>query len=113
MLVETRLVAPWLATLLGIAGCTINDPPVGAGPIQLSPAVQAGLAQYRQERVPGHFAVSLEGRHYAYNYCPEANCRRGEKLRAIEHCQTLSGGQACKVYAAYGQVVWWNAAPGG
>ncbi len=89
-----------------LSGCLPPDPTVGKGKITLSPAVQAGLEQYKKERAPGHFAVSTDGRYGRYNYCPEGRCSRGSKNNIIHACEEAAQGASCKIYAAYGQVVW-------
>jgi hypothetical protein len=96
-----------IATLVG--GCLPSDPTVGKGKITLSPAVQAGFEQYKKERSPGHFAVSEDGRYGRYNHCPEGRCYRGAKTAIIHACEKASQGSPCKIYAAYGQVVWQQA----
>lgn len=99
-----------VTTIMGVAvsGCLPSDPTVGKGRITLSPQVQAGLEQYHDERSPGHFAVSADGRYARYNYCPEGRCYRGSKNAIIHACEKNSQGSPCKIYAAYGQVVWQN-----
>ncbi len=104
MNLRTAILTTAIAALAG--GCLPSDPTVGKGRITLSPAVQAGLEQYKQERAPGHFAVSADGRYGRYNHCPEGRCYRGAKTSIIHACEEVSQGSPCKIYAAYGQVVW-------
>ena len=87
-------------------GCLPSDPTVGRGGITLSPGVQSFYQQYEQERSPGHFAVSADGRYAHYDYCPEARCLRGSKTKVIYACEQRSKGSPCKIYGAYGKVVW-------
>lgn len=96
------------APLLGLAltACLGPDPTVGKGRVNLSPGVQQGLEKYNDERSPGHFAVSADGRWAHYNYCPDGRCLRGSKNKVIYACEQRSKGSPCKIYAAYGQVVW-------
>lgn len=80
---------------------------VGGGgwhkPIELSPWVQSAYDAYRKLPSPGQFAVSEDGRHYGYTYCPAASasgCRdRGARFMAIQYCESSSGGAECKIYA--------------
>lgn len=104
MNIKATLLVAVMGSLVG--GCLPSDPTVGKGKITLSPRVQAGLEQYKQERAPGHFAVSADGRFGRYNYCPDGRCYRGSKNTIIHACEEISQGSPCKIYAAYGQVVW-------
>ena len=104
MLKSIIVITPLLG--LGLTGCLGQDPLVGKGAVNLSPGVQAGFEQYRNERTPGHFAVSADGRYAHYNYCPEGRCLRGSKNDVIYACEERSKGSPCKIYAAYGEVVW-------
>lgn len=89
-----------------LSACVLDDPVVGSGPIELSRGVQRGYDQYLAERSPGHFAVSKDGRAYAYNYCSEGRCRQSTKTRSIYRCEQRSEGVPCKIYGAHGKVVW-------
>ncbi|MGI9499450.1 MAG: hypothetical protein ACR2P3_05400 [Geminicoccaceae bacterium] len=101
---KKAIVAPLIG--LALTACLAQDPLVGKGAINLSPGVQQGFEQYKQERSPGHFAVSSDGTYAHYNYCPDGRCYRGSKNSVIYACENGSGGSPCKIYAAYGQVVW-------
>ncbi len=107
MKVKATLTAVLLGTL--VAGCLPPDPTVGRGAITLSPGVQQGFEQYQNERSPGHFAVSADGRYAHYNYCPDGRCLRGSKTQAIHACEKGSKGSPCKIYGAHGKVVWEDA----
>ena len=89
-----------------LSACVINDPLVGSGPLELSRGVQRGFERYQNERSPGHFAVSLDGRTYSYNYCPDGRCLQSSKNRSIYRCEQRSEGVPCKIYGAHGNVVW-------
>ncbi len=107
MTMRTAMLAVVAGTL--VSGCLGPDPLVGKGAVNLSPGVQKGFEQYKQERSPGHFAVSADGRYAQYNYCPDGRCLRGSKNSVIHSCEKRSKGSPCKIYAAYGQVVWQDA----
>jgi len=110
MLKGLAIVAPIIALTLGACA---RDPSVGTGPINLTPRVQAGFDAYQKERSPGHFAVSIDGKDGAYNYCPDARCRAGSKADAIYRCEK-SSGTTCKIYGSNGNVVWnFDAGAGG
>ncbi|MGI9484536.1 MAG: hypothetical protein ACR2RF_01380 [Geminicoccaceae bacterium] len=104
MKIQTVTLALAMGTLL--SGCLGQDPLVGKGAVNLSPDVQQGFEQYLQERSPGHFAVSADGRYAQYNYCPDGRCLRGSKNSVIYACEKRSKGSPCKIYGAYGEVVW-------
>ena len=111
MFKSITIAAPLIGLVL--AGCLGPDPLVGQGAVSLSPGVQKGFEQYKQERSPGHFAVSSDGRYAHYNYCPDGRCLRGSKKDVIYACEKRSNGSPCKIYAAYGEVVWLDAVPAG
>jgi len=92
--------------VISISGCLGPDLLVGKGVINLSPGVEEGFEQYKGERSPGHFAVSADGRSAHYSYCPDGRCLHGSKNNVIYACEKRSKGSLCKIYAAYGQVVW-------
>ena len=104
MMMKTAIVTLALGTL--VSGCLGPDPLVGKGAINLSPGVQSVFEQYKEKRSPGHFAVSANGRWAHYNYCPDGRCYRGSKNSVIYRCEQGSNGSPCKIYAAYGEVVW-------
>ena len=104
MKIPTVMLALAVGPLL--SGCLGQDPLVGKGAINLSSGIQQGFEQYKQERSPGHFAVSADGRYAQYNYCPDGRCLRGSKNSVIYGCQKRSKGSPCKIYAAYGEIVW-------
>lgn len=109
MTMKTAMAVAILGTL--VSGCLGPDPLVGTGAVNLSPGVQKGFAQYKEERAPGHFAVSADGSYAFYNYCPDGRCYRGSKNNVIYRCEQGSNGSPCKIYAAYGEVVWLEAEP--
>ncbi|MEM8951774.1 MAG: hypothetical protein AAGA21_14570 [Pseudomonadota bacterium] len=107
MTMRTAILAVMAGAL--VSGCLGPDPLVGKGAVNLSPVVQKGFEQYQQERSPGHFAVSADGRYAQYNYCPDGRCLRGLKNSVIHSCEKRSKGSPCKIYAAYGEIVWQDA----
>lgn len=98
------VMAPIAALML--TACLPKDPSIGTGPIELSRRVQQGFTAYQKERSPGHFAISIDGKEAAYNYCPDGRCYAGSKPAAIHRCEERSDGIPCKIYGAKGVVVW-------
>ncbi|MEZ5934922.1 MAG: hypothetical protein R3F54_23915 [Alphaproteobacteria bacterium] len=105
-MIKRGMMAVFLAALTG--ACLPPDPTIGKGQVHLTPTIQQAFEQYKHERSPGHFAVSADGRYAHYNYCPENRCLRGSKTQAIYGCEKRSKGSPCKIYGAYGEVVWEN-----
>jgi len=104
-MMTTRIVFTALVTLL-VSGCLPPDPTVGKGQVNLTPEITQHYDRYQSERSPGHFALSADGRYAHYNYCPDGRCLRGSKSQAIYDCEKISNGSPCKIYGAFGEVVW-------
>lgn len=99
---RTRLIAT-LFGALALTACGLAGESTWRKPIELSPRVQAAYDAYGKLPSPSHFAVSEDGRHYGYTYCPEASgsaCGdRGVRFMAIRNCEHSSGGAECRIYA--------------
>lgn len=76
-------------------------------PIELWPEAQSAFDAYRELPSPGYFAVSEDGRHYGFTYCPapsaSACIERGARFMAIRNCEYSSGGAECRMYAVGGR----------
>lgn len=99
-----RVAAP-LAVLAVAAASACAGPPIGQGPIRLSPRVQAYYQGYRQHMNPGVFAVSADGEAFGGTVCGEfGGCRGDDVGQALGQCRR--SGKECFVYAIGGKVVW-------
>lgn len=95
-----------VASALVLAGCVLNDPYVGTGPIELSTSAEQAFADYRSLAYPRYFAVAEDGSAYYYSFCPEGRCSRTLKTQVVRQCETFSAGIPCKIYASSGRIVW-------
>ena len=82
----------------------------GEGPIEITPEVQAGYAEFQNASEPMFFAVSLDGAAYGYTTCSStAPCRpAGARDGALQACELASDGEPCRIYADWRGIVWDN-----
>ena len=99
-------VVPFAAILaVAAASASCTAPPVGQGPIRLSPRVQAYYQGYRQHMSPGAFAVSADGQEFGGMVCGEfGGCRGDDVSGALTSCRR--SGKECFIYDIGGMVVW-------
>ncbi len=95
---------------LGVALAGCSNMPVGQGPIQFSPKVQAAYESYRRSATPGAFVVSSQGATF-YTYCAAMDCVGGATAKAFQMCRERDVGE-CYLYAERGRVVWREDLPG-
>ena len=82
-------------------GC--NTTPVGQGPIEFGPKMQASYDEYLRRVGPGAFVIGKRGGYYSY--CTETGCVPGAVSQAMQLCRR-HGDTDCRLYAVGGQVVW-------
>ena len=106
-----RRILTSMAFLVGccglLPGCTTS--PVGQGPIEFGPKMQANYDQYRQRVGPGAFVVGKRGSYYSY--CTETDCVPGAISLAMQLCHR-HGDTDCRLYDIGGRVVWRRDLPG-
>jgi hypothetical protein len=90
-----------LACCGAMRGC--GGTPVGQGPIEFGPKMQASYDQYLRRVGPGAFVVGRRGGYYSY--CPETGCVPGMVSLAMQLCRR-NGDTDCRLYDVGGQVVW-------
>ena len=80
----------------------------GEGPIEITPEVQEGYAEFQNASEPMFFAVSLDGAAYGYTTCSStAPCRpAGARDGALQACLLASNGEPCRIYADRRGIVW-------
>jgi hypothetical protein len=103
---------PWLlASLLLCPAC--QDPDFGAGPIVLSPDVQASFEGYKARDAPLYFAVTEDGSSSSYIYCVGGvNCTASTtRMATLNRCRSANPGRECKLYAIGRNVVWRDTGP--
>ena len=83
-------------------------PTTGEGPAALYPEMQAGYQKFQRTAEPFFFAVSIDGRTYAYTNCPApGHCKRANARHiAIRLCEKHSGGVPCRIYANANGIIW-------
>jgi len=80
----------------------------GKGPIVFSESTAALYQHYLSQDYPAKFAVSEDGRHSRYFYCPwnAVNCQGTPDTEVIQKCEEGSNGVPCLMFAKGRQVVW-------
>lgn len=102
-------VAPFaLIVVLILTGCTVRDPTIGSGSIEMSATALEAFEDYKTKTVPRYFAVSEDGRAYYYSFCSSMRCLRLSKANVVYQCETYSNGVPCRIYASGLDVVWLN-----
>jgi hypothetical protein len=101
----------WIVALLFLCASCGRDPDFGAGPITLSPGVEASFEEYKARDAPIYFLVSENGRGSYYIYCDGGfNCTTSAaRMQALDQCRRNNAGNDCKIYAVGRRVVWQDA----
>lgn len=96
---------------LALMGCQVTNRDIGGGPLHLSPSVENRLQAYLATPSRMYFAVSVDGQHFGYSYCPDGPyaCEEDTGAVALRSCQRKSRGVPCKIYAMDGEIVWKSA----
>jgi len=104
LLTKHTLVA--VVAITALSSCQTSSR-TGQGEIKLSYSTVTGLKRYMDEFAPRVFAVSPNGKHFTYYYCPVTGCRSGVSSyhKAIESCSKKSG-QTCMFLATSRNIVW-------
>ena len=93
-----------LVLALVLAGCQASNI-IGTGPIPNTPTVASCIEQYNA--VNGSvLAISTDGTHCAWVYCPDIACSTGADpmVRAVHLCEQTAS--TCKVHSYNKDVVW-------
>jgi len=89
-----------VATFL-LAACAASESTLAPGEkLHVTAAVIDGYQQYTHLATTGAFAVSLNGRNYAYYWCPGMRCLGGASVfasHAIRMCE--KDGDTCILFA--------------
>jgi hypothetical protein len=90
-----------LVAALLLAACAADDAKLAPGEkLKVTTAVMDGYQEYTHQAVTGAFAVSLDGRSYAYYWCPGIRCLGGASVfasHAIRMCE--KNGANCILFA--------------
>ncbi len=100
---------------LFLAACPTNQDYFGTGPLEITPRINAAFERYKKAGMDAlYMAVSEDGQHIGYSYCPAGQCGGGSSLMlAISACERRSGSKECRIYAQGHQVVWDRSKPAG
>ncbi len=98
----SMLAAGVFLVLAGCAGPGGRASNTAEAPLLISPQVWAYFQAYTRERQPMAFAVSADGNHAGYSYCPEMRCFNqfaSAGPLALGSC-TTNGGKDCRIFAS-------------